>query len=77
MSEFLAIDRRLYGEAPTVEGRLADILAEPDCIVEVDEYKLTSEDKSRVVMALRLAALVAEIAHSYKPALKTAQGEPK
>lgn len=54
MSEFLAIDRRLEGEAPTVEGRLADIIAVPDCIVEVDEYKLSEPDKARLVRALRL-----------------------
>lgn len=67
MSEFLAIDRRLDGEAPTVEGRLADILAIEECVVQVDEYKLSAEDKSRVVAALRLAALLAEIAHTYNP----------
>jgi hypothetical protein len=61
MSEFLAIDRRLDGEAPTVEGRLADIIDDEDCVVQVDEYKLSSSDRDRVVRALRLAAAVAEI----------------
>ena len=67
MSEYLAIDRRLDGEAPTVEGRLADIIAGKDCVVQVDEYKLSSEDKLRVVKALRLAEIIIESAHSYRP----------
>lgn len=54
MSEFLAVDRALDGEALTVEGRLADIMTSPDCVVEVDEYKLSESDKARVVSALRV-----------------------
>jgi hypothetical protein len=54
MSEFLTIDRALDGEALTVEGRLADILEAPDCVVEVDEYKLSASDKARLVSALRV-----------------------
>lgn len=61
MSEFLAVDRRLPGEAATVEGRLADIMDNPDCIVEVDEYKLSKHDKARVIRALRLVATLATL----------------
>lgn len=62
MSEFLAIDGKAYPEeADTVEGRLADILAIEDCIVQVDEYKLSKSDKSRVVRALRLADAIAAL----------------
>ena len=56
MSEFLAIDRQLDGEHPTVEGRLADIIATPGCVIEIDEYKLSEADKMRVVSALRAVA---------------------
>ncbi len=63
MSDFLAIEGKAYpDEADTVEGRLADILAGPDCLVQIDEYKLSKKDKARVVRALRLAAAMAELA---------------
>ena len=62
MSEFLAIDRALEGEAKTVEGRLADILASPDSIVEIDEYKLSVADKAVLIRALRLASALSELA---------------
>lgn len=62
MSEILAIDGKAYPEeADTVEGRLADIMAAPDCVVRVDEYKLSGADRARVVRALRLAAAMAEL----------------
>jgi len=55
VSEYLATER-LEGEAPTVEGRLADIFALEDAVLSVDEYKLSASDKAKVVAALRLAA---------------------
>lgn len=53
MSEFLATTPALPGEAPTVEGRLADLLE--NSVVSVDEYKLSDHDRARVVAALRMA----------------------
>lgn len=56
MSEILATSPRLEGEAPTVEGRLADII-EQDAEVWVgpgkDGYRLSDIDRARVVAALR------------------------
>lgn len=62
MSEFIAIDRTLPDEADTVEGRLADILSESDCVVSVSDYKLSAPDKARVIRALRLVDALAMIA---------------
>lgn len=61
MSEFLAIDRALDGEADTVEGRLADILANKDCIIRVDEYKLSESDKIKIINSLRIAHSIRQI----------------
>lgn len=44
----------LPGEAPTLEGRLADIFA--TAVVVVDDYQLSDADKAKVVEALRAAA---------------------
>lgn len=61
MSEFLATDR-LDGEAPTVEGRLADIIEnEGGAIVQISEYKLSDSDRALVVKALRAAAQRSEV----------------
>jgi hypothetical protein len=73
MSEFLAVDRALDGEASTVEGRLADIMASSDCVVEIDEYKLSDADKGRVVSALRVVhAMTMAFCPSKKPDLGNA-----
>ena len=45
---------RYPDEADTVEGRLADLMA--DGRVEVDGYTLSDADRARVVAALRTAA---------------------
>lgn len=61
MSEFLATDR-LDGEAPTVEGRLADIIEmDGGAIVQISEYKLSDSDRTAVVKALRAAASRCEV----------------
>ena len=58
MSEILATSPRLKDEADTVEGRLADIMeAEEVWIGPVgDGYRLSNQDRAKVVMALRRAA---------------------
>lgn len=58
MSEFLALYRALPGEAPTVEGRLADVIEMDNADIMVSEYKLSDNDRAIVVNALRLAAAV-------------------
>lgn len=55
MSEILATSPRLSGEAPTVEGRLADLMETAE--IRVDDYRLSDEDKQKVVKALRNAAM--------------------
>jgi len=55
MSEILATSPPLEGEAPTVEGRLADII-EKAAFVEIDDYRLSGPDCRKLVAALRLAA---------------------
>lgn len=55
MSEVLATSPRLPDEAPTVEGRLADIIETAE--VRVDEYRLSDHDRALVVAALRVAVL--------------------
>ncbi len=56
MSELLATSPALPGEAATVEGRLADIIAGADCEVCISDYRLSDSDKAKVVEALRRAA---------------------
>lgn len=51
MSDELATSPRLSGEAETVEERLADLMA--TAVVRVDGYRLSDEDRARVVAALR------------------------
>ncbi len=61
MSEFLATDR-LDGEAPTIEGRLADIIEmDGGAVVQISEYKLSDSDRALVVKALRAAAARCEV----------------
>ena len=55
MSEFLATSPALPGEAPTVEGRLADIIENAE--IRVDEYRLSESDRAKVIAALRATAL--------------------
>lgn len=55
MSDYLATSPRLEGEAPTVEGRLADMF-ERGGDLTFEEYKLSAEDKARIVAALRYQA---------------------
>ncbi len=55
MSEILATSPALDGEAPTVEGRLADIIERAE--VRVDEYRLSDSDRAKIVAALRAAAI--------------------
>jgi hypothetical protein len=61
MSEVLATSPRLISqgyrpddEADTVEGRLADIIETADVLI--DEYRLSTNDRAKVVSALRSAA---------------------
>lgn len=54
MSEVLATSPRLEGEAPTVEGRLADLMMFDE--VRVGDYRLSESDKQKVVGALLHAA---------------------
>lgn len=54
MSEILATSPALPGEAPTIEGRLADIMETTKVVV--DDYRLSNSDKALVVAALRMAA---------------------
>lgn len=54
MSEILATSPAMPDEAPTVEGRLADIIETAE--VRIDEYRLSDSDRKRLVSALRLAA---------------------
>lgn len=56
MSEILATSPALPGEAPTVEGRLADIIEADNAEIWIDEYRLSAVDRGVVVAALRLAA---------------------
>jgi hypothetical protein len=56
MSEILATHPALPGEAPTVEGRLADMLEAPAAELRLDGYRLSASDTARVVAALRIAA---------------------
>lgn len=58
MSEFLAVYRALPGEAPTVEGRLADVIEMDNAEIRIDEYRLSDSDRAAVINALRLAAAV-------------------
>jgi len=58
MSEFLATSPALPGEAPTVEGRLADIIEMDNAEIRIDEYRLSQSDRAKVIAALRLAASV-------------------
>lgn len=51
MSEVLATSPALPGEAPTVEGRLADLMENAE--VRVDDYRLSDDDRAKVVAALR------------------------
>lgn len=61
MSEYIALDRALDGEKNTVEGRLADIIENDDCIIRIDEYKLSFHDKKKVINALLLAHAVKQV----------------
>jgi hypothetical protein len=54
MSDELATSPALPGEAKTVEGRLADLIENAE--VRVDGYRLSDDDRSRVVAALRTIA---------------------
>lgn len=56
MSEILATSPAMPGEAPTVEGRLADIIEADNAEIRIDDYRLSTSDRAKVVAALRLAA---------------------
>jgi hypothetical protein len=56
MSEILATSPALPGEAPTVEGRIADIIEADNSSIWIDDYRLSDSDRARVVSALRVAA---------------------
>ena len=47
-------DDRNMPEAETVEGRLADLMAEGE--VRIDGHRLSDDDKARVICALHLVA---------------------
>ena len=64
MSEVLATSPALDGEAPTVEGRLADIFETAE--IQIDEYKLSDSDRAKVVLALRNTVAVREIIEECK-----------
>lgn len=61
MSEILATSPGMEDEPPTVEGRLAHCFIEATEI-RIDEYRLSDADRDRVVRALKLAAIVSEMA---------------
>lgn len=64
MSEILATSPALPGEAPTVEGRLADIIEMDDSDIWIEEYRLSKHDRAVVINALRLAAAVRALSPS-------------
>ena len=61
MSKYLALDRALDGELNTVEGRLAEILEDDDCVVRVGDYKLSESDKLKVIGALMFVHMMKSV----------------
>lgn len=58
MSMILVTEKVYAEDAPSVKGRLADIMK--DAEVRVDEYLLSDSDRRKVMAALRAAAIIVD-----------------